>query len=98
MKIQMRNSIVWHICVVVAISVITMLAGIVTVAQEMFIDTHDLRVLFVVVGVSGALSLALGWALGRRLAAAAMWADEARAKERAAEANRRDLVGWVSHD
>jgi signal transduction histidine kinase len=94
----MRNSIVWHICVVVAVSVLTVLAGIVAVAQAMFIDEHDLQVLFVVIGISGTVSLALGWVLGRRLAAAAMWADEARAKERAAEANRRDLVAWVSHD
>jgi signal transduction histidine kinase len=94
----MRNSIIWHILVVVGVSVLTVLAGIMVVAQAMFIDEHDLRVLFVVVGISGAVRLALGWVLGRRLAAAAMWADEARAKERAAEANRRDLVAWVSHD
>src|SRR2546430_8103947 len=91
-------SIVWHICLLVAVCVLTVLAGIVAVAQAMFIDEHDLQVLFVVVGLSGAVSLAIGWWLGRRLAAAAMWADEARAKERAAEANRRDLVAWVSHD
>jgi signal transduction histidine kinase len=91
-------SIVWHICLLVTVCVLTVLAGIVAVAQAMFIDEHDLRVLFVVVGLSGAVSLAIGWWLGRRLAAAAMWADEARARERAAEANRRDLVAWVSHD
>ncbi|TML23710.1 MAG: HAMP domain-containing histidine kinase [Actinobacteria bacterium] len=94
----MRNSIIWHICAVVAVSVLTVLGGIVAVAQAMFIDERDTRVLFVVVGLSGAVSLAIGWLLGRRLAAAAMWADEARARERAAEANRRDLVAWVSHD
>jgi signal transduction histidine kinase len=91
-------SIVWHICLLVTVCVLTVLAGIVAVAQAMFIDEHDLRVLFVVVGLSGAVSLAIGWWLGRRLAAAAMWADEARARERVAEANRRDLVAWVSHD
>jgi signal transduction histidine kinase len=94
----MRNSIIWHILVVVGVCVLAVLAGIMVVAQAMFIDERDLRVLFVVVGISGAVSLALGWILGRRLAAAAMWADEARARERAAEANRRDLVAWVSHD
>src|SRR5437763_16463442 len=91
-------SIVWHICLLVAVCVLTVLAGIVAVAQAMFIDEHDLRVLFLVVGLSGTVSLAAGWLLGRRLAAAAMWAAEAREKERAAEANRRDLVAWVSHD
>src|SRR2546421_6461510 len=91
-------SIVWHICLLVAVCVLTVLAGIVAVAQAMFIDEHDLQVLFVVVGLSGGVSPAIGWWRGRRLAAAAMGADEARAKERAAEANRRDLVAWVSHD
>src|SRR5256714_3146750 len=91
-------SIVWHICLLVAVCVLTVLAGIVAVAQAMFISAHDLRVLLIVVGLSGTVSLGIGWWLGRRLAAAAMWADEARARERAAEANRRDLVAWVSHD
>jgi signal transduction histidine kinase len=93
-----RNSIIWHICFVVGVSVLTVLAGIVAVSQAMFIDERDLRVLLIVVGLSGAVSLVVGWLLGRRLAAAAVWADEARARERAAEANRRDLVAWVSHD
>lgn len=92
------NSIVWHVCLVVAVSVLSVLAGIVGVAQAMFIDEHDLRVLLAVVGVSATVSLIIGWWLGRRLANAAMWADEARDRERAAEANRRDLVAWVSHD
>src|SRR5437764_1275699 len=91
-------SIVWHICLLVAVCVLTVLAGIVAVAQAMFIDEHDLQVLFVVLGGSGVLSLGIGWWAGRRLAAAAMWAEDARGKERAAEANRRDLVAWVSHD
>jgi signal transduction histidine kinase len=91
-------SIVWHICLLVAVSVLTVLAGIVAVAEAMFISEQDLRVLFLVVGLSGAVSLGIGWWLGRRLAAAAMWAAEARERERAAEANRRDLVAWVSHD
>src|SRR5438270_12139708 len=85
-------SIVWHICLLVVVCVLTVLAGIVAVAQAMFIDEHDLRVLYIVVGLSGVLSLGIGWWAGRRLAAAAMWAEDARAKERVAEANRRDLV------
>ena len=91
-------SIVWHICLLVAICVLTVLAGIVAVAQAMFISEHDLSVLLWVVALSGTVSLGAGWLLGRRLAAAAMWAAEAREQERAAEANRRDLVAWVSHD
>jgi signal transduction histidine kinase len=94
----LRGSIVWHIGLLVAVCVLTVLAGIVAVAQAMFISGHDLRVLLIVVGLSGTVSLALGMWLGRRLAADAVWAAEAREQERAAEANRRDLVAWVSHD
>ena len=38
------------------------------------------------------------WLFGRRLATAAVWADQARARERQIEAGRRELVAWVSHD
>jgi signal transduction histidine kinase len=55
-------------------------------------------VLFIVLGISGAFSLAMGLWLGRRLARDAMWADEVRSRERSIEANRRELVAWVSHD
>src|SRR2546421_7599981 len=74
-------SIVWHICLLVAVCVLTVLAGIVAVAQAMFIDEHDLQVLFIVVGVSSVLSLGIGWWAGRRLGAAAMGAGGARAKD-----------------
>ncbi len=98
LRLLRRRSIVVHICVLLAIAVLAVLAGIVGVAQAMFISHHDLRVLLIVISLAGAVSLAIGWSLGRRMAADAMWADEARARERQAEANRRDLIAWVSHD
>src|SRR5690348_14245935 len=91
-------SIIWHVCLLIAVCVLTVLAGIVAVAQAMFIDKHDLQTLFLVVGLTGVISLGMGWGLGRRLATEAVWADEARARERMAESHRRDLVAWVSHD
>jgi signal transduction histidine kinase len=36
--------------------------------------------------------------LGRSLARRSIWEREARARERAAEASRRELVAWISHD
>jgi signal transduction histidine kinase len=68
------------------------------VAEAMFISEHDLQVLTIVVGLAGAVSIGVGLWLGRRLAADAMWAAEARASERRIEASRRQLVAWVSHD
>jgi signal transduction histidine kinase len=64
----------------------------------MFIEPHDVQVLMVIIALSGVASLAVGAQLGRRLAADAMWAGEVRQRERHAEANRRELVAWVSHD
>jgi signal transduction histidine kinase len=93
-----RWSITVHVCVLLAVAVLAVLAGIVAVAQGMFIEEHDLSVLLVVVGVAGVVSLAVAFWLGRRLAADAMWAAEVRARERQMEASRRELVAWVSHD
>ncbi len=91
-------SITVHICVLLAITVLAVLAGVVGVAQAMFLNEHDLRVLLIVISLAGLVSLAIGWWLGRRLARDAMWAEQARARERQLEAGRRDLIAWVSHD
>jgi signal transduction histidine kinase len=98
LRLLRRRSIVVHVAVLVAVVVLAVLAGVIGVARAMFISDHDLQVLLIVISLAGAVSLGTGWWLGRRLAADAMWADEARARERRAEANRRDLVAWVSHD
>jgi signal transduction histidine kinase len=92
------RSITAHIVLLLAVTVLAAMAAIVAVADGMFLSTHDLRVLFIVLGISGVVSLAMGLWLGRRLARDAMWAEEARTTERKAEASRRDLVAWVSHD
>jgi signal transduction histidine kinase len=98
LRLLRGRSIVAHLAVLVAVVVLAVLAGVIGVARAMFISDHDLRVLLIVISLAGAVSLLTGWWLGRRLAADAMWADEARDRERRAEANRRDLVAWVSHD
>jgi signal transduction histidine kinase len=92
------RSITAHIVLILAVTVLAALAGVIAAARGMFISDHDLRVLLVVLGISGIFSLAMGLWLGRRLARDAMWADEVRDRERSAEASRRELVAWVSHD
>jgi signal transduction histidine kinase len=92
------RSVIVHIAVLLLVTVLAVLAGILGSAFEMFISQHDLQVLVVVVLVAAAVSLLVGLWAGRRLAAASMWADEARERERLAEASRRELVAWVSHD
>ena len=98
LRVLRGRSITLHICVLLAVTVLAVLAGTIGVAQAMFIEEHDLQVLLVVVGMAAVVSVGVGLWLGRRLAADAMWAAEARARERQIEASRRDLVAWVSHD
>jgi signal transduction histidine kinase len=52
----------------------------------------------ITVAAAAVVCLAVGWLFSRRLAAAAVWADRARERERQIERGRRDLVAWVSHD
>lgn len=98
LRLLHRRSITLNILALLVTTVLAVIAGILAVAAEMFLNTHDLRVVLIVVPIAGAVSLAMAWWLGRRLARAAMWAQDAREKERQAEASRRDLIAWVSHD
>ncbi|QSB14365.1 sensor histidine kinase [Natronosporangium hydrolyticum] len=93
-----RRAVVLHLFVLVAVTVLAVVAGVALVAWEMFLSLHDLHVLLIVIGVSGVVSLGLGWWLGRRIAQEATWADLVRERERQVEASRRELVAWVSHD
>jgi signal transduction histidine kinase len=93
-----RWSVTVHVCVLIAVAVLSVLAGVVGTAVAMFLSTHDLTVLLIVVGVAGAVSLAVALWLGRRLAVQSVWAAVALDRERKLEASRRELVAWVSHD
>jgi signal transduction histidine kinase len=111
-------------------------AGAATAANQMFISSHDLRALAVVLSAAGAVGATGALMLGRHVARASRWLgdsaaliaegrmpgdlphrssqelsavaealkdmclrlDEARERERALEASRRELVAWVSHD
>ncbi|MEV4509570.1 HAMP domain-containing sensor histidine kinase [Dactylosporangium sp. NPDC049525] len=92
------RSVTAHIAVLLLVTVLSVLAGILGASMQMFISDHDLHVLLIVVGTAATVSLAAGLWAGQRLARASMWAAEARMREREAEARRRELVAWVSHD
>jgi signal transduction histidine kinase len=92
------RSVTAHIVVLLATAVLAVVAGVIAVAQAMFISEHDLGVLFVVLAAAGAVSFAVALWSGRRLARASVWAAEARERERRLEESRRQLVAWVSHD
>jgi signal transduction histidine kinase len=98
LRLLRGRSIIAHICVLLAVTVLAVVAGVVVIAKAMFLSTHDRNVVLVTVAAAGVVSLAVGWLFARRLAGAAVWADQARRRERQIEAGRRELVAWVSHD
>jgi len=93
-----NRSVTAHVTTLLAVTVASVLAGVVAVAEAMFISTHDLQVLLVVLATASLVSLAVVLVAGRRLARGAMWAAEAAERERRLERSRRDVVAWVSHD
>ncbi|PZF91851.1 sensor histidine kinase [Micromonospora deserti] len=98
LRLLRGRSITVHIVVLLTVTVTAVVAGVVVVAEAMFLSAHDLEVVLITVAAAAVVSLAVGWLFGRRLAAAAIWADQARQRERRIEQGRRDLVAWVSHD
>ncbi|MEH1016577.1 ATP-binding protein [Micromonospora sp. CPCC 206060] len=98
LRLLRRRSITVHICALLAVTVTAVVAGVAVVAEAMFLSPHDLEVVLITVAAAATVSLGVGWLFGRRLAAAAVWADQARERERQLEKGRRDLVAWVSHD
>ncbi|WP_410808869.1 sensor histidine kinase [Micromonospora sp. 067-2] len=98
LRLLRARSITVHVCMLLTVTVAAVVAGVVVVAQAMFLSPHDLQVVLLTVAAAAAVSLAVGWFFGRRLATAAVWADQARERERRIEKGRRDLVAWVSHD
>ena len=98
LRLLRRRSITVNLCVLLAITVLAVVGGVAAVAEAMFLSPHDLEVVLITVAAAAVVSLAVGGHFGRRLAAAAVWADQARERERHIEKGRRDLVAWVSHD
>ncbi|RSM43119.1 two-component sensor histidine kinase [Actinoplanes sp. ATCC 53533] len=98
LRVLRNHSIFLNVALLLTITVASVAAGVAAVAHAMFLSAHDLQVVLLTVAASAAVSLTVGAIFGRRLAAASVWAAQARERERQLEADRRDLVAWVSHD
>jgi signal transduction histidine kinase len=98
LRLLRGRSIAAHIGILLGVTVAAVVAGVVVVAEAMFISGHDLEVVLITVTAAAVVSLVVGVLFARRLATAAVWADQARERERQLEKGRRDLVAWVSHD
>jgi signal transduction histidine kinase len=91
LRLLRGRSVTVHIVALSIITVVATVAGVVAVARAMFLSAHDLQVVLITVSFTALISMLVGVISGRRLARAATWAAQA-------EASRRELVAWVSHD
>ena len=72
------------------------LAGVLGVSGFMFKPT--VITTFLVCGLTALVTVPTAVLLGRSIARRSVWEREARERERAAEASRRELIAWISHD
>src|SRR5918995_1713980 len=84
--------------VVALIPVVAMAAGAVAAAQAMFVSSHDLSALVVVVAGAGTAGVLGALALASELERARRRVEVMAERERMLERSRRELVAWVSHD
>ena len=91
-----RGALTTTMTVLVLVPVVAMLTGVLGISGFMFTTTLTTMslVCLLVLLVTVPVALLLGRAIARR----SVWEREARERERAAEASRRELVAWISHD
>ena len=135
-RLLAARSVATNLTVIAAVTVVATSAGVVLIAEKMFISRADLDVVLAVVVIGGIAGFVVALLVGRRvskssrlllgavqdvgrngefeapdavlpaelaglsdaLAGAHRRLAEARDRERALEASRRELVAWVSHD
>lgn len=85
-----------NLTVLVLIPVAAVVVGVLGVSGFMF--TTTLTTMLLVCLLVMVVTLPAAILLGRMIAARSVWEREARERERAAEASRRELVAWISHD
>jgi signal transduction histidine kinase len=91
-----RGSLASTLTVLVLIPVLATLVGVLGVSGFMF--TPALTTMLFVCALVGLITVPAAIVLGRVIARRSVWEREARERERAAEASRRELVAWISHD
>ncbi|MGQ0774241.1 MAG: sensor histidine kinase [Pseudonocardiales bacterium] len=91
-----HRSITTAVLVLVLVPLAATIAGVVGVSGFMY--TVELQRTVLVCGLVAVVTVPVAVLLGRSLARRSVWEREARARERSAEASRRELVAWISHD
>jgi signal transduction histidine kinase len=91
-----RRSVTAAMTTLALVPLVAALGGVVAVSGFMY--TPQLAGTVAVVLVVAVVVIPMAALLGRGFAREALWQREARAAERRAEAARRELVSWMSHD
>ncbi|SFK12692.1 His Kinase A (phospho-acceptor) domain-containing protein [Amycolatopsis sacchari] len=91
-----RGSLTTTLTVLVLIPVLATLTGVLAISGFMF--TPALMTMLLVCLLVALVTVPAAVLLGRVIARRSVWEREARERERAGEAARRDLVAWISHD
>ena len=91
-----ERSLATSMTVLVLVPLIATAVGVIGVSGFMF--TPMLNTTLLVYLWVAAVTVPAALLLGRGIAKRTVWEREARARERAAEASRRELVAWISHD
>ncbi|MEO7428842.1 MAG: ATP-binding protein [Acidimicrobiales bacterium] len=84
--------------IVAVIPVVSVGLGALAAARSMFVSSHDLSALVVVLAGAGTAGALGALALADELSTARQRTHDATGRERALERSRRQLVAWVSHD
>lgn len=91
-----QRSLTTAMTVLVLVPSAALVAGVVAVSGFMF--TPQLRSTLLVCGLVTIVTVPIAVLLGRSIGRRSVWEREALARERRAEASRRELVAWISHD
>lgn len=91
-----NRSLATTLTVLVVTPVLATLVGVLGISGFMF--TPTLTTVLLVCGLVALVTVPSAIIGGRAIARRSVWEREARERERAAEAARRELVAWISHD
>lgn len=91
-----RGSLASTMTVLVLVPLAATLTGVLGVSGFMF--STALTTMLLVCVLVAVVTVPAAIVLGRVIARRSVWEREARERERAAEASRRELVAWISHD
>lgn len=91
-----HRSLAASMAVLVLVPLVAEVVGVLAVSGFMF--DRILVITLLVCLLTGLVTVPTALLLGRSIARRSVWEREARERERAAEASRRELVAWISHD